>query len=287
MNLLHLQYFYVVAKEGGFMKASKALRIQQPAISRMVKLLEDDLGLSLFEKIGRNVRLTAQGQEVFDSCKKIFGEVDHLKVSLGQIKGECQGPLTMAASDPIASNYLPKLLSGYLAKHPKVHPQIFSGPASSLLENIIKGEVELGMFFHIPDLSEKLEIFKKQDVRYRLVVRKDLKRNKKTLESFIGSREIDDTSTRRFPTLDRLRQEYKDARIVISCNNLTSHRQMVLQGLGVAILPEFLVAEDLKAGVLTDVLAKEEFVFQMKFIKRKNGVLSLNAKSLLEEIAAQ
>ena len=51
MNLLHLHYFYHVAKEGGFTKASTSLRIQQPAISRMVKLLESDIGFSLFERV--------------------------------------------------------------------------------------------------------------------------------------------------------------------------------------------------------------------------------------------
>lgn len=72
MNLLHLQYFYVVAKEQGFTKASKALRIQQPAISRMVKLLEEDLGVRLFEKIGRNIQLTTQGKDVFQHYKNDF-----------------------------------------------------------------------------------------------------------------------------------------------------------------------------------------------------------------------
>src|SRR5438445_1054645 len=103
MNLLHLQYFYVVAKENGFTKASKVLRIQQPAISRMVKMLEEDVGFKLFEKVGRNVQLTRHGLDVFEHCKKIFGTVDELKQSLGQISGECKGPLVMAASEPIAS----------------------------------------------------------------------------------------------------------------------------------------------------------------------------------------
>jgi DNA-binding transcriptional LysR family regulator len=89
MNLLHLQYFYVVAKEQGFTQASRALRIQQPAISRMVKLLEEDFGFKLFEKVGRNVQLTKAGSEVFEHCKNIFGGVEDLKQSLGKISGDC------------------------------------------------------------------------------------------------------------------------------------------------------------------------------------------------------
>ena len=283
MNLLHLQYFYVVAKEQGFTNASKALRIQQPAISRMVKLLEDDLGLKLFERVGRNVQLTTAGQEVFEYCKKIFGTVDELKNSVGQMSGECSGPLLIAATESIASHYLPKVFKSYLEKNPKVYPNVYSAPASLLFEKIGKGELEIGLFFHIPELPDKLEIFRTQDVRFHLVVKKDLRRKTAVLERFIGSREIDDTSTKRFPTLERLKKDHPQAAIKISSNNLTSHKEMVLQGLGVSILPEFLIDHEIKSGLLTDIYPHERFVFKLKFVKRKNGILSLSAQSLVNE----
>jgi DNA-binding transcriptional LysR family regulator len=277
MNLLHLQYFYVVAKEQGFTKASKALRIQQPAISRMVKLLEEDLGLKLFEKVGRNVQLTKQGIEVFEYCRKIFGTVEELQQSLGQISGECKGPLLIAAAEPVASHFLPLKMKAYLEKHPQVYPNIYSGPASMLMDKIESGVIEFGMFFHVPDLSEKLEIFKTTEVRYHLVIKKELRRKREILESFIGSREIDDTSTRRFPTLERLRKDHPKAKIKISSNNLTAHKEMVLQGLGVAVLPDFLVKDDIKSGTLADIYPHENFKFQMKYIKRRTLILSAAA----------
>lgn len=281
MNLLHLQYFYVVAKEQGFTKASKVLRIQQPAISRMVKLLEEDLGLSLFEKVGRNVQLTKEGLEVFEYCKKIFSTVDELQSSIGQISGDCSGPLMIAAAEPIASHYLPCILKPYLLSFPKVYPNIFSGPASMLFDKITKGDLELGMFFHIPELPDKLEVFAMQSIRYHLVVRKDLRRKTEVIEAFIGSREIDDTTTKKFPTLERIKKDYPKASIKISSNNLTAHKEMVLQGLGVSILPEFLVHDELKSGILTDIYKDEEFKFNLKFIKRKTAVLTLAAKTLV------
>ena len=287
MNLLHLQYFYMVAKENGFTKASKVLRIQQPAISRMVKLLEEDLGLKLFERIGRNVQLTSEGAEVFEYCKKIFGSVEELKNSISQQGHELKGLLTMAASEPVASHFLPRIASTFQKKHPNVHPNIFSGPASLLFEKLKNGEIEFGLFFHIPELPDKLEIFEKLQIRYHLVIRKDLKKNRSTIESFIGSREIDDTFTRKFPTLERLKKNFPQAKIRISSNNLTAHREMVLQGLGVSILPEFLVNEDLKIGKLVDLYPHEIFKFEMKFIKRRTGVLSRNAREWVKLCLAE
>lgn len=284
MNLLHLEYFYTVAKEGGFLRASERLRIQQPAISRMVSQLEDYFGFSLFEKVGRNVRLTVQGQEVFENCTRIFGEVDSLKLSIGKISGECKGPLLIAAAEPIASSYLPAKLAAFLKNHPKVYPNIFSGPASMLLKKIESGEIEMGLFFHIPDLSEKLEFEAQISTAFRLVVHRDQKKDSEVLSSFIGSREIDDTSTRRFPTLDKLKIKYPKASIKISSNNLNAHKEFVLQGAGVAILPEFLIQKELKEKTLVDVLPNEEFSFKMKIVKRKNAVLSLSASKLMEQL---
>jgi DNA-binding transcriptional LysR family regulator len=283
MNLLHLQYFYVVAKEQGFTNASKAIRIQQPAISRMVKLLEEDLGFKLFEKVGRHVQLTSKGMEVFEHCQKIFGSVEDLKQSLGKISGEVKGSLKIAAAEPIASHFLPNILENYLGQHPQVHPSLFSGPASMLLQQIENGNLQFGIFFHIPDLPEKLEIFKKNEIQFHLVVRKTLRKKKEVVESFIGSREIDDTSTRQFPTLEKLKRKQPTAKIRLSSNNLTAHKELVLRGLGISVLPDFLIRAELKSGILADILPQEKLVFQMKFIKRKTAELSAAAQAFVSE----
>jgi DNA-binding transcriptional LysR family regulator len=281
MNLNHLRYFYFVAKEQGFTNASKALRIQQPAISRMVHQLEEDLGFKLFEKVGRNIRLTGKGVEVFEGAKRIFSEVEHLKLSVGKIKGECKGPLVIAAADVIASHFLPRVLRRYLLTHSRVYPNILSGPASTLISKIEKGDIELGLFFHVPELSDSLEVVRKSKVRFHLIVHRDKKKDKVVLSSFIGSRELDDTSNRRFPTLDRLKRDWPEARIAISSNNLSSHRRMVLEGMGVAVLPEFLIAGDIKEGRVVDLYPKEEMNFDLKIIKRRTAVLSKNAEEFL------
>lgn len=71
-------------------------------------------------------------------------------------------------------------------------------------------------------------------------------------------------------------------KIKISSNNLTAHKEFVLNGVGIAILPEFLIQQEINRNVLIDVLPKEKFSYQMKIIKRKNGVLSLSALKLVE-----
>ena len=118
--------------------------------------------------------------------------------------------------------------------------------------------------------------------RLKKKTRKDLNKKQEILESFIGSREIDDLNAKKFPTLERLRKDHPRAKIKISSNNLTAHREMVLRGLGVSVLPDFLVEKDLDAGTLSDIYPKEVFKFQMKLIKRRTSVLSISAQELVK-----
>lgn len=281
MNLLHLEYFYSVARLGGFSRASEYHRVSQPAISRMVKQLEAQMGLVLFEKVGRNVKLTNEGEKVFEKCVRIFGEVEDLQVSLGQIKGECKGPLIFGTTEPIGSHYFPDKIAELMGKYPLIYPNIFSAPASVLLEKIERGDLEFGVFFYLPEQSPRLEVFHEVRISFKLVIKRGLHRNKKIISRFIGSREIDDTSNRSYPVLSRLKQDYPEAKITISTNNLTAHLHMVRLGLGISILPLFLVENDLKSKDLTTILSGEEFVFPIKFVKRKTSVLSRSAMELI------
>ncbi|AFY00738.1 LysR family regulatory protein [Bdellovibrio bacteriovorus str. Tiberius] len=271
----------MVAKEGGFTNASKTLRIQQPAISRMVKQLEDSLGFALFERVGRRVQLTAQGKEVFERSQRIFEEVDSLQSAVGHLSATAQGPLNFGASEPIASHFVPDVLGTLLAEAPQLYPVVYSGSASMLFEKISSGELEFGLFFHIPSLPPTLKMKVLKKIRFHLVIRKDLRKKAAALESFIGSREIDDTTTRAFPTLEKLKKLHPKASIKISSNNLTAHRTMVLKGLGCAVLPDFLIEQDLKSGTLTDLLPAENLQFDLKLVQRQTAVPSLNMQTFL------
>jgi len=282
MNLLQLQYFYVVAKEGGFTNASKVLRIQQPAISRMVKQLEDFLGFPLFERVGRQVQLTAQGREVFERSQRIFENVESLQSAVGQLVGVAKGPLAFGGAEPIISHFVPDILERLLPDYPELYPIIHSGPASVLFDQIRKGQLEFGLFFHIPSLPSDLKMRTLRKVRFHLVVRKDLRKNKNILESFIGSREVDDTASRTFPTLEKLKKTHPQATIKISSNNLTAHLSFAQKGLGVAVLPDFLVKQHLEEGQLADLLSKEKLEFDLKLVQRANAVAGLNAQTFFK-----
>ncbi len=284
MNLHHLHYFYIVAREGGFRRASDLLRIQQPAISKMVGQLEEHFGFPLFEKVGRGVQLTQAGQDVFEQCHRIFGEVETLRRSLGEISGEPHGPLDIGTTDVVAGALLPRAFKRIMAKYPKLYPVIQTGPAYTLFPKISQRKVEFGLFFHIPALPESLECSVFARIPFKLVVKRGYEKDKQVIASFIGSREVDDQSNRRFPTLERIARDVKEAAIKISSNSLLAHKEFVLNGLGVSVLPEFLVAQELKTGKLVSLYDREKFEFDLKMIYLRGFQPSLNARLLIDDL---
>lgn len=281
MELGHLKHFYYVAKYGGFTKASKKLLVQQPSISKTVSTLEDQLGVKLFVRDKRKVTLTDIGLEIYAKCDVIFKEIDEIEIIANEGKFECSGPLKFCASEPVSSHFVPKIHKAYLDEYPEVIPTCFSGFASDLLNKIEEGEFEFGLFFHIPKLSNKLVMTEVAQIPYDLVIKSSEFKNLDVIRSFIGSREIDDVQTKKFPTIDKMNKDFKDVKIKISSNSLTSHKNMVLEGLGVSILPEIMVSTEIKQRALKRLYPKGTFKFPLKLVTKKNHHLSRNARAWL------
>ncbi len=282
MEISHLKHFYFVAKYGGFTKASKKLFVQQPAISKTVSTLEEDLGVKLFNREKRSVSLTDIGSEIFAKCDEIFKKVDEIELIAAQGKYDCRGPMRFCASEPVSSYYVPVVYSKFLGQHPEVVPTCFSGFASDLTAKIEEGEFEFGLFFHTPKTSAKIEVEVIAQIPFDLVIKASEKGNLEVIRSFIGSREIDDVSTKDFPTIKRMNKDFKKVKIKISSNSLTSHKNMVLNGLGVSVLPEIMVKEELKRKELVRLYPKGTFNFSLKLVTKKNHFLSRNAKAWID-----
>jgi LysR family nitrogen assimilation transcriptional regulator len=284
MELNHLRYFYHVVRAGGFTRASEILRVAQPAISKTVRHLEEQIGSALLERTPKGIHLTKMGKSVFEHCEKIFAELENLKASVSEESNHCRGPVDIAASEPIASWLLPTAIHRFKKDHPEAIPVLFSAPAKSLFEMIENGKLEFGLFFHTPEPPDSLKIERLAKLPFELVIAAKAAKDPKVRASFIGSREIDDVTTRKFPTIERMRKKWPEVSIQISSNNLTAHKELVRQGSGVSILPALMVQEEIASGEFKRVMPGEEFLFDLKLVTRRRGVLSRNSTTLLSYV---
>lgn len=283
MELNHLRYFYMVAKEGSFTRASRQLRVQQPTISKMVKALEASLGSVLLERHKSGVRLTNAGREVYRRCEDIFGRVDEIAAISARDQNECQGVLSFGLTDSATSYVLPGLLKHFLRRHPKVRPSIFAGSSNLICHEIGEGRVEFGVFFTDPDSGE-FQASELVDIPWQLVIARDVARKAAVRGSLIISREIDYPKRRPFPALEMLRRAKVRMEPMVTANNLEAQKRMVLEGLGVALLPAFMIKAEMARGTLVAVSPRHRFSHSLKLVTLRRKVLSRNATVFLEEL---
>ncbi len=281
MELNHLKYFYTVAKEGGFTRAARMLRVQQPTISKTVRQLEDELGHVLLERHRAGIRLTKAGAEIFRHCEDIFGRIDEIATLSARERTECHGMLAFGMTDSVCSYVLPRIMKRFLKTHPSVRPSVFAGSSNLICAEIIEGRVEFGVFFTKPD-AEAFQVSDVVDVPFLLVCSTQAVRRFPGKMPIIMSRDIDYPRQTHFPVLSMLQRNQVRMDVVISSNNLDAQKQMVIEGLGVALLPGFMVANEVKHGTLTPLYARKTFTHPLKLVTRKRKVLSRNAATFFE-----
>ncbi len=115
MTLNQLLYFQSVARNQHFRQASSELNISQPSLSRSVSSLEEELGIILFERAGRNIRLTKYGQIFLEHADRILSEVDIAQERMKQLAGS-KGHVDVAYVFPLSSSYIPHMARQFLKK---------------------------------------------------------------------------------------------------------------------------------------------------------------------------
>ena len=133
INLNHLKSFYTVARFKSYSKASQNLLVQQPALSKTVKTLEEDLGVQLFQRVGRGVELTREGEYIYSRCHEIFAQVEQIKNYARNEDVPLKESITIVCSDLIATKVMPSLISELTPLYPAIRPIVSSGMSKEML----------------------------------------------------------------------------------------------------------------------------------------------------------
>ena len=147
LNLLKI--FYTVAKEESVSKASSKLHISQPAVSQNIKALENEIGFALFFRTNKGVRLTNEGNEIFNYCKAIFKQVDLLNQTLQDLSTLEAGILNIGASDTVCKYYLIDILKKFESNYPKIRYRVTNCTTNESLILLKQHSVDVA-FIHSP-----------------------------------------------------------------------------------------------------------------------------------------
>ncbi|MDO4891153.1 MAG: LysR family transcriptional regulator [Coriobacteriaceae bacterium] len=144
MNLSHLYYFRTLAEVQHYTRAAEKLFITQPTLSNAVSQLEKELGIPLFEKDGRNVRLTKQGREFNTYISQALDLVDKAIDVAHEQAGAPSGSFDLGVIYTIQADYLPRLLRGFRAKYGQnIRINTFQGLTESLVDDLVAGRYDV------------------------------------------------------------------------------------------------------------------------------------------------
>jgi DNA-binding transcriptional LysR family regulator len=145
MNLRHLRAFAAIVDVGGIARAATRLHLSQPALSRQIHVLEADLGVRLFDRVGRRVQLTSQGEDLLRRSRRLLAEAESLGERARELKSGETGILRVAATPQVIENLLAPFLVRYRSRHPGVEVHFVEDGGARLLGRLERGEVHLSI----------------------------------------------------------------------------------------------------------------------------------------------
>ena len=145
MDFAALQAFLAVAETGSFSRAAERIYLTQPAISKRISALEQNVGAQLFDRIGRRVQLTEAGRALLERSRTILNELEDAKRSLANLSGQIRGALSLATSHHIGLHRIPETLKQFHARYPEVQLDLHFMDSEQACQAVERGELELAI----------------------------------------------------------------------------------------------------------------------------------------------
>ena len=154
MNLRHLRTFVAIADNGGVARAAARLNLTQSAASRQILALETDLDVRLFDRIGRRVQLTQEGEDLLVRSRRLLSDAASLGERARALKGGQTGTLRLGATPHVIETLLSGFLNQYRRKHPGVEIHLVEDGGASLASRLERSEVQIA---HIAAGDERFQ----------------------------------------------------------------------------------------------------------------------------------
>ncbi len=290
-TLQQLRLFEAVARHSSFTRAAEEVHLSQPAVSIQVKRLEENIGLPLFEQVGKRISLTEAGRELYAASKDVLGRLSDLDSTIDSLKGEVAGTLRVTAVTS-AKYFLPHLLGAFLRRYPDVEPKLKVVNREAMLERIADNEDDLYVMGHVPKeldveefpfleniisvvaspdhpLANRRKIPAKQLESERFLVRESGSGNRKVVSEFFEEQGITINPSMELGSAEAIKQG-------------------VMAGLGISALSLHNLRLEVAAGQIV-VLKVEGFPLRRRWnvVHRKGKRLSHAATSFIEFLQAE
>ena len=254
MTLHQLKIFQVVAKHKNFTRAGEELYLSQPAVSIQIKELETELGIKLFDQIGKKIYLSEAGKILEGYTNKIFRVVSETRQAIEDLKGVQKGHLRIGASTTIAICLLPHFLAKFKKEYPLIELQVGVENTSSIEEKILSNELDIGFVGgHLVSDDLIVEPFYNEEMVVVVGSKHPfVKKKRVTLKELRGERFIlrEKGSATRYFAEKKFRELKEELNIYLELGGPETVKRAVEEGLGITIISECIVGHELESKKL-------------------------------------
>ena len=179
MTLQQLKYLLAIDRCRNFARAAEELDVTQPTLSAMLVKLEEELGVTLFERSNKQVRPTAAGLAVIRQAERSLREIDRIHELLADFKEKVEGPLSLAVAPSIAPYIVPQFIRRYTEQYPQVELSIVDQKADEMMGALLQGKIDAGIgignqlktgVLEVPLYTESFWVYLSEDCGRKLPV---------------------------------------------------------------------------------------------------------------------
>ena len=257
MEFPQLEAFLEAASRGSFRRAAYALYLSQPSVSARIQTLEDEVGVALFHRTARGVRLTNMGQVFLPFAQRSMETLRRGREVLESVRQASAGILNMATARVIGTYVLPETLQKFQHLYPETNLHIKVGGSLDVLQMVVDEEVQLGLarFMQHPDV-DALHLYDEEAV---LVVHPDHLFAKTGVAAMFAVAQEPlilydpgDPGSSYFQFINRVcRDAGVTPKVEMNLDSVEAAKNMVQLGLGISFLPRSGVRQELESGTLT------------------------------------
>lgn len=290
LNLSQLQTFVTVASEGSMTAAADKLFLTQPAVSQQMKNMEDDLGVELIVRGSKQIKMTAQGEILYEQAKKILSLVQMAEVSIKSVGAQLKGELRIGTLNSIGLHLMSPVVSRLLKFNPDFKIKVDYAKGDLLIDAYKKGNLDVLV---LPEVESNYKTTL-PDAKSQILFQEEMWLVGSGKDEFyplnIAINEIKKIPyvhfSNEFPDFDlKLSEKVGKLQSVFESANVGTLKRVIEYGLGVGFLPSHSIKKQVRGGRLNHIRISDfEYKMNFHYYYKNSGAVSETAKILFQAL---
>ena len=262
MDIHQLKSFKTIVEKGNFLDAANELNYSLSAISYQMQQLENEIKFPLFEKIGRRMVPTEQSLKLIPHIKNILDEIEQIRL-LNAKNRIIEGSLTISVSESILTDIIQPILIEFMKKAPNVQLKLKVKNSYDIQKDVVHNEIDLGIHYQVFVYDNQINFVEIKDFSICLMVSPNFSKSERDFNTKNQIKKTtiinnDPNAVYQIYLRDYLKEKnLQMTGQTLEVWSIEATKQSVMNNLGIACLPRFVVTNELKNGKIEEIVVKD------------------------------